>query len=167
MKMDESHTYKEHLLAPGTVQLFRSERGQLMMRLGVDEYQDLNIRRAFPLEASTRFIGFFLPDGTELGLLEDIDELDQNSRTVLLEELDKIYFRPVILRFENIGEAFGVVHADVETTSGPRSIEIRQIRRNIRLLSGHRALVEDVDGNRYQLQDWQRLPKLTREILGL
>ncbi|MCH7790062.1 MAG: DUF1854 domain-containing protein, partial [Acidobacteria bacterium] len=61
----------------------------------------------------------------------------------------------------------GVVYADVETSSGPRQLEIRQIRTNIRLLSKNRALIEDVEGNRYELRDWGRLPKLTREILGL
>jgi len=34
---------------------------------------------------------------------------DHDLTEKVLEELDKIYFHPVILRFENIGEAFGVV----------------------------------------------------------
>ena len=55
----------------------------------------------------------------------------------------------------------------METSSGPRELEIRGIRSNIRLLSKNRALIEDVEGNRYELRDWERLPKLTREILGL
>ena len=158
---------EEHILDPGQLRFYRSKRGSLIMRLGEEEHYDFHVRRGFPLEAPGRFIGFFLPDATELGLLEDVDELDEESRRVLLDELDKIYFRPVILRIDDIGEEFGVVHADVETTSGPRHIEIRQIRSNIRLLSDHRALIEDVDGNRYELRDWNRLPRMTREVLGL
>ena len=67
----------------------------------------------------------------------------------------------------HIGEEFGVVHADVETTSGARQIEIRGIRSSIRVLSRNRALVEDADGNRYELTDYRNLQKMTREILGL
>ena len=165
--LEEDRKNVEHVLDPDSLQLYLLERGELVVNLGGEEYRDLKIRRAFPLEDSTRFIGFFLPDGSELGLLEDADKLVGDSRALLLEELDKIYFRPLILSFDHIGEEFGVVHADVETSSGPRHIEIRQIRKNIRMLSGQRALIEDADGNRYELRDWHHLPKLTREILGL
>ena len=137
------------------------------MCIGEEKHRDLNIRRAFPLEETNRFIGFFKTDGTELGLLEDIETLDAGSRMTLENELGKIYFRPVILRIHSIGEEFGVVYMDAETSSGPRHIEIRQIRNKIRLLSSYRALIEDVDGNRYELRDWNSLPKMTRAILSL
>ena len=32
---------------------------------------------------------------------------------------------------------------------------------------GEGAFVEDVDGNRYLIEDWRALPQHTREILGL
>ena len=165
--LGEDQRYKEHILDPNRLQLYYSERGELVVNVDGEEYADPKIRRAFPLESSTRFIGFFLSDGAELGLLEDVDELAEDSRALLLKELGKIYFCPLILGVDHIDEEFGVVNADVETSSGPRHIEIRQIRKNIRLLSGHRALIEDTDGNRYELRDWHHLPKLTREILGL
>jgi hypothetical protein len=159
--------YEDKLLDPAAVRLFRSPRGDLVMRVGEQEYRDLHIRRAFPLEVPDRFIGFFLPDGQELGLLEDPAALDPDSRRALAEELGRIYFCPVILRIRDIGEEFGVLHADLETSSGPRQIEVRELRTSIRVLAGHRAVIEDVDGNRYELRDWHLLPRLTREILGL
>ncbi len=159
--------YENALLDPGELRFYRSDRGSLVMCVGEEKYRDLNIRRAFPLEETNRFIGFFLADGTELGLLEDIESLDAGSRIILENELEKIYFRPVILRIHSIGEEFGVVYMDTETSSGPRHIEIRQIRNKIRLLSSYRALIEDVDGNRYELRDWNRLPRMTRAILSL
>lgn len=154
-------------LDPEKIRFFRSSRGLLVMELDGIEYTELNIRRAFPLEKTLRFIGFFLADGTELGLLNDIDDLTAESRQYLLEELEKVYFQPIILEIPMIEEDFGVVHADLITTNGPRQIQIRGIRSNIRLLAHNRALIEDVDGNRYELRDCHRLPKLTREILGL
>ena len=159
--------YQGKLLDPKVLRLLRSARGSLVLSLGDQEYRDLNIRRAFPLEVPDRFIGFFLPDGQELGLLESPDELEPDSRAVLFAELERIYFCPVILHIRDIGEEFGVLHADLETSSGPRQVEVRDLRTNIRVLSGHRALIEDVEGNRYELRDWHLLPRLTREILGL
>lgn len=162
-----NQTALEHFLDPKQIKFFRSPRGSLILHLGDQEYRDLNVRRAFPLEAGDRFIGLFLQDGTELGMIEEMAELDPESRQVLQAELDKIYFRPRIIRFNRLTEEHGVLRGEVETTSGPRQLEIRGWRENVRLLSGHRAIIEDVDGNRYLLEDWRVLPKLTREILGL
>ncbi|MBI2502879.1 MAG: DUF1854 domain-containing protein [Candidatus Latescibacteria bacterium] len=159
--------HQEHWLDPARVRFYRSARGNLVMRLGEAEHQGVEVRRAFPLEAADGLIGFFLADGSELGLIADPGRLDPTSRQVLIEELDKIYFRPVITHIRTIGEEFGVVDIEVDTTYGPRHLEIRGIRDSIRMLSGRRALVVDVDGNRYELRDWHLFPKLTREILGL
>jgi len=167
MSEERAYTYEEHVLDPGEMKFFRSERGSLILRYKGEEHTDLNIRRAFPLEANDRFIGFSLPDGTELGLLESLANLDAESRQVLQDELDKIYFCPKILTFGKITEEHGMLRGEIETTSGPRPIEIRGWRENVRMLSGGRAVVEDVDGNRYLVDNWRELPKLTREILGL
>lgn len=154
-------------LDPAQVTLYHSERGKLVMRIGGQEHEDLSVRRAFPLEMPTRYIGFSLPGGEDVGMLEDTEDLDGESRKALDRELGKIYFLPVITDIPHVGEEQGVVYADVETSSGPRQLEIRGIRTNIRLLSKNRALIQDVEGNRYELRDWGHLPKLTREILGL
>jgi len=145
----------------------RTDRGLLAMQIDNQNYNDVTVRRAFPLEAADHFIGFFDTDGEELGILEDPAGLDSDSRAALDEQLALTYFLPKITDVTHIGEEFGVVFADVETTSGARQIEIRGIRSSIRVLSRNRALVEDAEGNRYELSDYRSLPKITREVLGL
>ena len=164
---DRDRNYANHLLDPDKLRCARSARGNLVVQVGDQEHSGVEVRRAFPLEAADRYIGFFLADGAELGLLENPERLDVQSQQVLREELDKIYFRPIITQIHDIGEEFGVVYIEVDTSRGPRRLEIRGIRTSIRPLSGHRALVEDVEGNRYELRDWHLLPRVTREILGL
>jgi hypothetical protein len=166
MSETSGSVYEEKLLDPRRLQFARSRGGGLIARIGDQEYRDLDVRRAFPLEVEDRFIGLFLPDGTELGLLEDMAGLDDQSRRALQAELDKVYFCPRITAIERIAEEHGVLRGQIQTTSGPRQIEIRGWRENVRLLSGNRAIVEDVDGNRYLIDDWRLLPKLTRQILG-
>jgi hypothetical protein len=146
----------------------RLEDGTLAVRIaGAAEAEGVTVRRAFPLEVTDGYIGFFDADGEELGLLEELQHLPDDSRAALEEQLAHVYFLPAITEVIDIGEEFGVVHADVQTTSGPRQIEIRGIRSNIRLLSRNRALIEDTEGNRYELRDFHRLPGFTREVLGL
>ena len=161
------YSYEDFLLDPAKMRFFRSERGSLILALDGEEHTDLKIRRAFPFEQAERFIGVFDSNGDELGLLEDPQTLDDDSRRALFDELNKIYFHPKILTFNNIDEEYGVLRGDIETTSGRRQLEIRNYRTNVRMLSGGRAIVEDVDGNRYLIEDWHALPQHTREILGL
>jgi len=156
-----------HVLDPARMVLTRSAKGGLVLRVGDELHTDLKIRLAFPLEADQEFVGFFLADGTELGMLERVADLHPESRALLQSELDKIYFRPRVTGVGRIVEEQGVLRGEIDTTSGPRQIEIRGWRENVRLLSGGRALIEDVDGNRYMVNNWRQLPKLTREILGL
>lgn len=154
-------------LDPAKLRIYRSERDVLCMALDSEVHEEINVRRAFPLDDPGRYIGVTAADSTELGMVETVEHLDATSRNVLDVELAKVYFLPVITSVDNIEEQFGIVEADVETSSGPRHIEIRQIRRNIRLLSDNRALIEDAEGNRYELRDRHRLSRLTRDILGL
>ena len=167
MSETRGYSYEDFLLDPQKVRFSRSERGSLILMLDGEEYTDIKIRRAFPLEESDRYIGVFAAEDQELGTIEDPQQLDDQSRQALRDELDKIYFQPQILAFNSLDEEFGVLRGQIETTSGPRQLEIRGYRTNVRMLSGGRAVIEDVDGNRYLIADWRALPRRTREILGL
>ena len=167
MSETRGYSYEDFLLDPQKVRFSRSERGSLILMLDGEEYTDIKIRRAFPLEESDRYIGVFAAEDQELGTIEDPQQLDDQSRQALRDELDKIYFQPQVLAFNSLDEEFGVLRGQIETTSGPRQLEIRGYRTNVRMLSGSRAVIEDVDGNRYLIANWRALPRRTREILGL
>ena len=149
------------------VRLARNAAGQLCLSAAGQSFADVWVRRAFPLEHPFRYISFMDEEGTEIGMIRDLEGLEAASRELLREALHRTYFLPVVEAISHIREEYGVILADLETSSGPRRIEIRGYRRNVRPLSRGRALIEDVDGNRYELRDWSRLPKRTREILGL
>ena len=165
--MGARNSYQENLLRPESLRLSKSARGEVIVSVDGEEHSFVEIRLAFPLELSSRFVGFFSRDGEELGLLEEVDALEPASRELLLEELEKVYFRPVIMSIDHIGEEFGVVQMEAQTTSGPCHIEIRNLRKNVRTLSRDRLLIEDTDGNRYEINSWQRLPGRARSVLGL
>lgn len=167
MSKTRGYSYGDFLLDPQQTRFSRSKRGSLILQLGGEEHTDLKVRRAFPLEESDRYIGVFAAEDQELGLIEDPQQLDAQSRQVLLDELAKVYFQPQVLAFNSLDEEFGVLRGQIETTSGPRQLEIRSYRTNVRMLSGNRAVIEDVDGNRYLIANWRTLPQKTREILGL
>ena len=106
MSETRGYSYGDFVLDPQKMRFSRSERGSLLLTLDGEEYTDLKIRRAFPLEESDRYIGVFAAEDQELGIIEDPQQLDDQSRQVLLDELDKIYFQPQVLAFDSLDEEF-------------------------------------------------------------
>jgi hypothetical protein len=149
------------------LRVYRSNRGTLCVQVADKTYEDIRVRRAFPLVHADRYIGFIQADGSELGLLEDPRGLDAESSAVLDQELDKTYFLPIITEFQDLGEEHNVIYMDVVTSSGPRTIYVRGYRNKIRALPRNRALIEDVEGNRYEVRELDSFPELTRDVLGL
>jgi len=166
-EMIQHGAFEELVLEAGKMRFERSAHGGLLLHLDGEAHESVNLRLAFPLEAEDEFVGIFEADGTELGMLPRLADLDGDSQEIVREELRKIYFRPKVITVGKIVEEHGVLRGEIETTSGPRPLEIRGWRENVRLLSRGRAIIQDVDGNRYLVDNWRDLPKLTREILGL
>ena len=167
MNKEKKHPLTEYDLSDSQISFRRSSRGNLVMQLNEKSYTGVKLRRAFPLEIGTDYIGFFDTEGKEIGILKTLDALDYDSKKEIEKELEKVYFQPQILAFNHLDEEFGVLRGEIETTRGPRSLEIRGYRTNVRILSEKRAIVVDVDGNRYLIEDWPSLPQRIREILGL
>ena len=167
MNKEKKHPLTNFDLSDSQISFSRSSLGNLVMQLNKKSYAGVTLRRAFPLEIGTDYIGFFDTEGKEIGILKTLDALDYDSKKEIEKELEKVYFQPQILAFNHLDEEFGVLRGEIETTRGPRSLEIRGYRTNVRILSEKRAIVVDVDGNRYLIEDWPSLPQRIREILGL
>ena len=157
MSETRGYSYGDFVLDPQKMSFSRSERGSLILTLDDEEHTDLKIRRAFPLEESNRYIGVFAAEDQELGIIEDPQQLDDQSRQVLLDELDKIYFQPQVLAFDSLDE-IGINLSTARPDRNhqrPAPTRNPQLRTNVRMLSGGRAIIEDVDGNRYLIANWR------------
>ena len=144
------------------------------VRFFVDAFEDLNlelaggpasrvrVKRAFPLTCEDGFIVVQDREGKEIGSLACLDALDAASRQAVEEELERAYFTPRIQRITRVTTAYRVPRWEVETDRGPRAFEIYSSRRDVRLLGGGRVLVQDADGNRYEIPDYRRLDAASR-----
>jgi len=142
------------LLEPKDVLLWR-ERGSLP-RLQVGHrvcYARVRVMRAFPLTDRQHHISFIDWNGKEIGLIERLADLDNASRRIAREELDRRYFTPVITRVTRVRWLFGSISFDVETDRGARSFDVKGRRDNIVAIGLRRYLFTDVDGNRYEIPD--------------
>jgi len=147
-------------------------------RFFVDAFEDLNleltgdqtyprvrVKRAFPLTCDDCFIVVQDRKGKEIGSLARLDTLDRDSHQAVEDELERAYFTPRIQRIAKVTVANRVPRWEVETDRGPRAFEIYSSRRDVRLLGDGRILVQDADGNRYEIPDYRRLDPASQALV--
>ena len=112
--------------------------------------------RTFPLTQPDQYISLLDAHKNELGLIEDINQLEKADRTILADELEKCYFMPKITKIHDLAGRFGVTEWDAETEVGSVSFDLRS-RNDITSLDGGRVLIRDIDGNRYEIVNYHKL----------
>ena len=111
---------------------------------------------AFPISETTRYISLKDEASNEIGIIEDIKHLPHESRRILLEELQKRYFMPKITKINALEGQFGVTQWVVETSQGDVQFGLRS-RYDIVALENGRVLIKDADGNRYEIENYNKL----------
>ena len=153
-------------LDPDKARFFVDAFEDLNLELAGDQtYSRVRVKRAFPLTRDDCFIVVQDCDGKEIGSLARLDALDRDSRQAVEDELERAYFTPRIQRIAKVTVANRVPRWEVETDRGPRTFEIYSSRRDVRLLDAGRILVQDADGNRYEIPDYRRLEPASRALV--
>ena len=147
----------EHANTNAPLRIERVERnpaGKLVVHVaGRDEpVVGAQVARCFPWSLPDTHISVRDADGKEVVLLESLDDLPDEARGVVDEELRDKVFNPKILRIVSMKEEFGITSITAETDRGEVTFQIRS-HENVRRLSPVRALFRDVDGNSYELPD--------------
>jgi Domain of unknown function (DUF1854) len=132
------------------IRITRNSLGEIVLEREGEEARTVKPVRALPLTDPHDWIGLMDEKGKPVHMVRSLAELDPESRAVLAQELQRVYFLPKILRIHQITEEYGVLRVEVETDKGPRVFEVRT-REHIRFLPNGRVLMRDLDGNRYEV----------------
>jgi hypothetical protein len=147
------------------VKIWRDEFRRLHVLVdGKTEHIDLKPAPVFPLSEAADFLSFLDEKGKEVALLRNPSCLDPESRELLAEELNRAYFVPKITYIYEIEDAHGAARWEVETNRGYRVFDIRD-REDVRVLGKGRLLLQDADGNRYEIEDMGSLDERSRRLL--
>ena len=141
--------------------LWRDTFGVLKLRTDHGEEIPVRPMRAFPFSDAVHFVALLDGEGSEVELIPDLGELPAEPRTLLLQELEKSYFLPELIRVHDITDDFGIQRWEVETDRGPRVFEVRS-REDLRWLHPGHLIVRDVDGNRYEIKRFDDLDTRSR-----
>lgn len=119
-------------LTPSNSRFFASAGGLISLEVtnGSEEasiYERVIVLRSFPLTNPDVFLSVRLPDdkergrGREVGLIGNINDFDEETRTLIKNELEMRYYTPNITKITGIKEKLGYYYWDVETDSGDAS----------------------------------------------
>lgn len=147
------------------VRITRDEFRRLRVTVdGQTEHIDLRPAPVFPISGMASYLSLVDEKGKEVLLLRDPENLDPDSLQVLQEEISRTYFVPRITRIYHIEDAHGAARWEVETDRGFRVFDIRD-REDVRFIGRTRLLLQDADGNRFEIADINALDERSRHIL--
>jgi len=99
--------------------LMRDVQGRLVLgRAGMEDVVDVRIRRAFPWSCPTRHVSIRTKDGKELLMIDDVSELPEALRTIVLGDLSSMSLIPLIQRVMKVDVRFGFQQWTVATDRG-------------------------------------------------
>ena len=155
------------LLDPEGLVIEGGPDAQLRVRLADGrQWEGVQAACSFPHTDRNHFIHLSDDEDQEIGLIEDLKQLEPESRQVLQAALGTRYFIPEIQRIDALVSRFGVTSWTVHTDRGPREFAVRS-REDIRRLPNGRMLIIDSDGNRFRIPDRQALEARSRALLDL
>lgn len=128
------------------------------------EHEISRVARAFPKSRPRRFVGLIDPNGHEVGLIEDIERLDDASREVLEAELHRIYYVPTIQEVLDIQTQGTASEWRVRTDEGEVTFQISD-RSALDGKDAPAILITDDDGRRFRVSSFWSLDDTSRRMM--
>jgi hypothetical protein len=134
-------------------------------------YPRVTLRRCFPFSTNGMYITVRLPDtererGKEIGIINEVDTLDPQSREAVASELKLHYFVPVIKKVYKVKEEYGFINWNVLTDRGDKEFIMRDnVIATTRQISDTRWLLIDINQARFEINDDGSLDDRSRSLM--
>jgi hypothetical protein len=155
------------VLEPDCVELEQDLADGLTLRYPeIGERKGVSVEPCFPVTNLERFIVFRDSGGEEIGVLENLSQLEPKQADILRYELAKQHFIPVITAINAVYREFQIPIWEVQTDRGPRRLELKSTH-DAHRMHGGRIYVRDSEGNGYVIPDYRELDPASRELVEL
>lgn len=133
----------------------------------VKSHNRIWLHRSFPFDMPWNYISVQDKDSEEIGLIKDIEDFDEEQRTLLKGELLRKYYAPKIIKILSLKEARGASFWKCETDAGELSFTVQDTYRSLSRIGNDRAYITDACGNRYEIESLAALDKKSRRRLEI
>lgn len=162
--MDKANLYELRALVPDRIVLYRSPGGLLQGSVDGIVYPELLLYRTFPLQHPDRYISV-RAEGTEIGIIENPQQLDEASLQELRTELKRRYFLPQVEAVRSVRQKGDLWEWELDTDAGALRLRMRNLHDHVQYHGDHRILLTDLNGRRCEIPDRMKLDTQSRKWL--
>ncbi len=152
--------------------VFSTKNGFLTMTLKeagmITEHDRIFLHRAFPFEMLWEYISVLDGDAKEIGMIYRLEDFDDDTAALLKTELERKYYQPRLRTILSLKERYGFSYWNVVTTEGRNvSFTMQDTFRNIIRIGTDKAVLLDVDGNRFVIESIAALDRKSYKKIEL
>ena len=139
-------------------EFYATEGGFAGLKYKGEDHKHIILRRIMPLQQPMEYISVADPENKEIGILKAVADLPKAQQDVVIHELDNRYYSPEVLEVMSVQDKLGYVYMEMRLKNKQgaeytKNCAVKDVSRNIRMLSNTRVIIFDVDGNRYMIND--------------
>ena len=137
---------------------YATEGGFVGIKYKDKDHPHVILRRIMPLQQPMEYISVADPDNNEIGILKAIADLPEDQQKVVIHELDNRYYAPEVLEVVSVQDKLGYVYMELRLKNKQgkeytKNCAVKDVSRNIRMITNTSVIIFDVDGNRYVISD--------------
>lgn len=157
-----------NILDCSKLRFYKDEGNFISLDYNGESYFNVRLTRLVPFFSKTKYISVAYDNAdnefVEVGVINDLSELSEDQYKMIDDYLEYKYYMPEITKVYSIKDnSRGYIFVDVMTTSGRKTICVRDWYSNFRMISEKMLYAIDVDGNKYFCPD---IDKLDRKSLA-
>ena len=147
---------------------FDMKNGFLTVKKDDESYNRVFLHRTFPFDKPWEYISVIDPDNKEIGIIYDIADYDSDTQELLRTELKRKYYEPRIKTIVSLKERYGFSYWNVVTEEERKvTFTMQDTFRNIIRVGDDKAILLDVDGNRFVIESIASLDKKSHKKIEL
>ena len=133
---------------------YATEGGFVALKYKDEDHKHIVLRRIMPLQMPMEYISVADTENKEIGILKSVTDLPKDQQEIVTRELDNRYYSPEVLEVVSVQDKLGYVYMEMRLKNKQgkeytKNCAIKDVSRNIRMLSNTSVIIFDVDGNRY------------------
>ena len=123
--------------------------------------------RQFPFEYLWEFISVLDDEQNEIGIIRCVEDFDEPAKGLLLCELERRYYAPVIQSIQSVKERYGFSYWKVTTEEGSVAFTLHDTFRSLIRAGETRVILLDVNGNRFEIPNVEALDRKSYKKIEL
>jgi len=139
-------------------EFYATEGGFLGVKFKGEDHKHIVLRKIMPMQEPLSYISVADEENKEIGILKSVEALPAAQQEIVIKELDSRYYCPEVLEVVSVQDKLGYVYMEMRLRNKQgaeytKNCAIKDVSRNIRMLTPTSVIIFDVDGNRYIISD--------------